>query len=237
MCRLRHLESRIHREVFDTNLPSAHDDETIERFRHELEAWRLGVWASLDSQTDGPNYSLYDTREFFEIQYSKALRMLLQPRITGDRGDSSQTAFYLSLSARAAGDVCQCYKTLHQRRRLGWNLLALHSIFTAGLTLLYCAWARREQVPDLAALEDIRACSNVLFAISEQWPSTQRFRDAFETLARRMMEIVSTSHPAASTQGLSAVEMAPNDDNFWSIFDDLVDDEFIRNQFWFDNTC
>ncbi|KAJ5447540.1 hypothetical protein N7445_002361 [Penicillium cf. griseofulvum] len=232
MCHLRRLESRIHREIFGADVHEA-SDEKIDCFRYELDAWRLSVPVPIDA-SNLPGYSMYDTREFFDIQYSKALRMLLQRRITTAKkepeGDISKTAEYLTLSARAAGDICQHYKVLHQRSPLGWNPLALHSIFTAGLTLLYSTWTRKER-PDLVALEDIRACSSVLFAISEQWSSTKQFRDIFETLTREMMDILKRSQ-TQNWNGLFPVDANPfGGEGFWSIFDDLVEDDYIRDQF------
>ncbi|CAG8890278.1 unnamed protein product [Penicillium egyptiacum] len=233
MCHLRRLESRIHREIFGADVQEA-SDEKIDCFRYELDAWRLLAPVPVYVSSVLPGYSMYDTKEFFDIQYSKALRMLLQRRITMAKneteGDALKTVEYLTLSARAAGDICQHYKVLHQRRPLGWNLLALHSIFTAGLTLLYSTWTRKER-PDLVALEDIRACSSVLFAISEQWPSTKRFRDIFETLTREMMDILKRSQPQ-NWNGLFPVDAnAFGVDGFWSTFDDLVEDDYIRDQF------
>ncbi|KAG0161430.1 hypothetical protein PDIDSM_8964 [Penicillium digitatum] len=238
MCHLRRLESRIHREIFGADVHEA-SDEKIDCFRYELDAWRLAVPVSIDASFVLPGYSLYDTKEFFDIQYSKALRMLLQRRITAAKkeveGDVSKTSEYLTLSARAAGDICQHYKVLHQRRPLGWNLLALHSIFTAGLTLLYSTWIRKDR-PDLVALEDIRACSCVLFAISEQWPSTKRFRDIFEAMAREMMEILKLSQAQNWTGSFPVDANAFGGEGFWSIFDDLVGDDYIRDQFRLEGT-
>ncbi|KAE8401021.1 fungal-specific transcription factor domain-containing protein [Aspergillus pseudonomiae] len=254
LCRLRRLESKIKQELYSASAPTMTQkysyDATIDALRQELLEWlnNIPFKVSADSPPqDG--YLLYDTPEFFRIQYSKALRMLLQQRITlvSSEVNSSKDKEYLALSARAAGDICQYYRTLHQRKPLGWNFLALHSIFTAGLTLLYCIWAEREHA-DLARFEDIRSCSNVLFAISERWPTATKFRDIFEVLAKRMIDLVSMSSlPHASLDGasfLSEAGIAPagalqdsagfpvmNQDDFWSMLDELVDDDYIRSQF------
>ncbi|KAJ5578809.1 uncharacterized protein N7459_007773 [Penicillium hispanicum] len=232
MCHLRRLESRIHREVYGADIKEV-SDEKLNAFKHELDAWRLTVPVSTDANTSGS--SIYDTREFFDIQYSKALRMLFQRRITEIKIEesSAQAEEYLALSARAAGNICRHYKVLHQRSPLGWNLLALHSIFTAGLTILYSTWVRKER-PDLTALEDISACSSVLFAISEQWPSTKRVRDIFEELTNELMQILKRSQ-IPNWDGLFPVdENAFGGESFWSMFDDLVDDDYIRDHFRFD---
>ncbi|KAB8230370.1 Zn(II)2Cys6 transcription factor [Aspergillus alliaceus] len=255
LCRLRRLESRIKQELYSVSTSpttQGHSyDTTVESLRHQLDEWLNSVPSHLspDGQSQ-EDYSLYDTPEFFRIQYSKALRMLLQHRITHlatSETDPSKDKEYLTLSARAAGDICQYYKTLHQRRPLGWNLLALHSIFTAGLTLLYCIWADKEH-PTLGRFEDIRACSNVLFAISERWSTATRFRDIFEILAKRMIHLVSLpSNPLAELGDTSFVTEeknlptgalpeptgfdSMNQEDFWAMLDELVDDDYIRSQF------
>ncbi|KAE8382480.1 fungal-specific transcription factor domain-containing protein [Aspergillus bertholletiae] len=254
LCRLRRLESRIKQELYSPNsLPATQDysyDTTIDALRQELLNWLDSIPFKYTSENQLPDgYSVYDTPEFFRIQYSKALRMLLQHRITqvSYEANSPKDKEYLTLSARAAGDICQYYRTLHQRRPLGWNFLALHSIFTAGLTLLYCIWAEREHA-DLARFEDIRSCSNVLFAISERWPTATKFRDIFEILAKRMIDLVTLSSvaqgglddtsflpeaviPPAGALPESAGLTTMHQDDFWAMLDELVDDDYIRSQF------
>ncbi|KAF7592544.1 hypothetical protein BBP40_012768 [Aspergillus hancockii] len=258
LCRLRKLESRIKQRLYSAGSPAATTpdtsyDDIIDSFHNDLVDWLQNVPVHCSQAQLGPNYCLYSTQEFFRIQYSKALRMLLQHRITQlstYREDSSKK--YLALSARAAGDICHYYKTLHQRRPLGWNLLALHSIFTAGLTLLYCIWMDKDH-PNLARIENVRSCSNVLFAISERWPTARRFRDIFEILAQRMIGLVSSHEPLLGDldnmsfppedrkavrpiSGSSSSAPLPTDqDDFWAMLDELVDDEFIRSQFQLEN--
>lgn len=281
MCRLRRLESRIHRQLYAADLDicfaDGSHDHVIDNLKAELDAWqeRIPNYNAAKS-LDPHDYSVYHTREFFKIQHSKAVRLLLQPRITSRRRHHGRldpaTAKYLAICARAAGDICQFYKALHQRRPLGWNLLATHSIFTAGLTLLYCLWANREDVNvNLTLFDDIRSCSTVLFVVAERWPTVRRFRDVFEVLARKMFQIVSHDHarqpgptPAPApgttidtetpedeeaTRKAPAPEMtpsgqdngnentafpSPSDEDFWTVFDDLVNDEYIRSQFRFE---
>ncbi|KAE8337970.1 hypothetical protein BDV24DRAFT_139040 [Aspergillus arachidicola] len=253
LCRLRRLESRIKQELYSASSPATMQDytydTTIDSYRQELLEWLNNIPFFTPDGKLQEGYSLYDTPEFFRIQYSKALRMLLQHRITNfsSEANSPKDKEYLALSARASGDICQYYRTLHQRRPLGWNFLALHSIFTAGLTLLYCIWAEREHA-DLARFEDIRSCSNVLFAISERWPTATKFRDIFEVLAKRMIDLVSLSSiphgglddapflPEATISPAGALQEstgfpAMNQDGFWAMLDELVDDDYIRSQF------
>ncbi|KAL1979669.1 hypothetical protein VTN96DRAFT_5396 [Rasamsonia emersonii] len=98
------------------------------------------------------------------------------------------------------------FKIQHSKA-LGWILLATHSIFTAGLTLLYCLWANRENVNVyLTLFDDIRSCSTVLFVVAERWPTVRRFRDVFKVLARKMFQIVSHNHARQTGPAPTAID-------------------------------
>jgi hypothetical protein len=104
--------------------------------------------------------------------------------------------------------------------------------------------------PSLAQFDDIRATSNVLFAICERWPTATRFRDCFEVLAQRMIGLVSTQFLHGDLDNTSvlpenrnfSIEPIPesipplptDQDDFWAMLDELVDDEYIRSQFQLD---
>jgi hypothetical protein len=58
--------------------------------------------------------------------------------------------------------------------------------------MVYCVWAQ----PDLYDTElaaDFGACSTVLYVIAEQWPSAKKYRDAFELVAEKTAEYVSSA--------------------------------------------
>lgn len=77
------------------------------------------------------------------------------------------------------------YASLNRSRRINYSWITLHAVFMAGLTYTYAVSRhfreRRRQSPAGAMLEsdpstmeivnDTRACSNVVVAVSERLPS------------------------------------------------------------------
>ncbi|KAJ5486444.1 hypothetical protein N7530_000744 [Penicillium desertorum] len=58
----------------------------------------------------------------------------------------------------------------------------------AGITLLYALWTHTDQVWSVRMSNDIRACSTVLFVMSERAAWVKKYRDAFELLVNAAME-------------------------------------------------
>ncbi|EXJ85720.1 hypothetical protein A1O1_06088 [Capronia coronata CBS 617.96] len=243
MIRLCRIESRIQRFIYgtDASWASNPDDPIFDVLLQELAEWKATIPfpREISQLSTGHDIDrrLYESQEFFEVFYAKAVQLLLRPRISAltksgtlqapdssPRPGSSHVQVadsrapsqdrYLALCARAAGDVCQYYKRLHQYTSVGYSLLSLNSVFTAGMMLLYCMWATLGRAFSSTAVyhpnwsNDIRACSSVLFVIAERSPPAKRYRDAFEVLASRMIDMMSHSHGHDS--GYAAGEDDPN---------------------------
>lgn len=131
--------------------------------RAELDIWRNAC----PPQHDG-----------LQLEYHKAVLLLLQPFLTASNRDDQM----FGECARAAGAVCQTYKRIHQRRPAGFFLLELHDVLVAGITLIYSLWNDQYSNDSFTVLQDLGACSTVLFLIAERWESAKRYRDAFEAL-------------------------------------------------------
>lgn len=87
---------------------------------------------------------------------------------------------------QAAGSMCQCFKTIHKDSLFGYSTFSLHTIFLAGVTLVYCVWAMGNP-PLVKAHNDIRACSNVLYSFSERTSEAESYRVLFENLIERVL--------------------------------------------------
>ncbi|KIW00489.1 uncharacterized protein PV09_08010 [Verruconis gallopava] len=68
--------------------------------------------------------------------------------------------------------------------------MALHSVFFAGLTLLYCSWIQPKGIYTISTANDINACSIVLYVITERWPAARRYRDIFEILKQSVQDTI-----------------------------------------------
>ncbi|KAH8678268.1 hypothetical protein BX600DRAFT_148081 [Xylariales sp. PMI_506] len=121
------------------------------------------------------------------VYYYKCMRFLLYPVILS--ADLADVRF-LKTCAEACGGVCQTYKKLHQAVPVGFSVMALYSIFLAGLTLLYCTWAAPKEVFSISTSNDINACSIVLYIITERWTGAKKYRDIFETVKQAVLESI-----------------------------------------------
>jgi hypothetical protein len=104
------------------------------------------------------------------IYYHQAVRFLLQPRLLAGTAEDK----FLLLAVKSCGGICQTYKRLHQSVSVGFSLMALHSVFFAGITILYCAWDSPALVLTNATRNMINDCSIVLYIITERWPGAKR---------------------------------------------------------------
>jgi hypothetical protein len=123
------------------------------------------------------------------VYYYKCMRFLLHPHLSRQQTNGR----FLRKCADSCGGVCQTYKKLHQNVSVGFSLMALHSVFLAGLTLIYCAWISPREVFSITASNDMTACSIVLYIITERWPGAKKYRDVFETIKQNVLDSIEES--------------------------------------------
>ncbi|RFU27494.1 hypothetical protein B7463_g8853, partial [Scytalidium lignicola] len=252
MCRLRRIESGIQHDIYgaDVNIKYlvGHRYEVIDKYISKLDSWfdTIPYKESITSRGKSDK-TVYDCFEYSQICYSKTMRLLLQPRIAALSTPCDYDP-YIVVCAKACGDICKYYKIIHQAHPLSYNLLALHSVFTAGTTLLYCVWIYRDLLKQ-SVMNDVRACSNVLFVIAERWPAAEQYRDAYEVLASHMQdmfysdkqEINKLSLPADNvgydfSRNILSIQQGAtgiNDVEFWTMYNNLVAEnwsDFISTQ-------
>jgi hypothetical protein len=68
--------------------------------------------------------------------------------------------------------------------------MALHSVFLAGLTLVYCTWISPQEIFCIKTSNDMNACSIVLYIITERWPGAKKYRDTYEAIKQSLLESV-----------------------------------------------
>ncbi|KAK1531785.1 chitin deacetylase 1 [Colletotrichum paranaense] len=79
-------------------------------------------------------------------------------------------------------------KIHHSVYHYGHSFIAVQTVFVAGVTLVYGIWTQGNALWSVAVSNDIRACSLVLFVMSERAPWVRKYRDAFEVLVNAAME-------------------------------------------------
>ncbi|KAJ0380209.1 hypothetical protein COL26b_001321 [Colletotrichum chrysophilum] len=83
--------------------------------------------------------------------------------------------------------------------------MALHSLFIAGLTLVYCLW-RDRSLFSYDALEATRACSQSLTIFGEKWPGAVKYRDIFDALSGSLFKTI-VNPSSASVSGLKPLKV------------------------------
>lgn len=86
----------------------------------------------------------------------------------------------VSLVTIADPASCQIHRRLLSTRPMLFSLLALHSIYLSGLTLLHALRIDPGILPFSTSQRAIRACSNSLFLYAQNWQAAVPFRDSFE---------------------------------------------------------
>lgn len=90
--------------------------------------------------------------------------------------------------------MCFTYKRLNQLKVLSFTIIALHSCFVAGLTLVYCLW-RDKRLFSFEILEATRSCSQCLTIFGERWPGAVRYGEIFETLQGSIIRAIMEPKP------------------------------------------
>lgn len=173
--KLRRIESRIQHSIYRADKPISSLQPKLESLYTELQRWRATVMQQLPPGVD---------RNYPTLHYNRAVRLLLQPFLS----ILPPTDRYYQICLRAAGDICQAHKKLHQSLDYGHSFIAVQTVFVAGITLLYGLWTKAHAVWSVSLSNDVRACSLVLFIMSERASWVTKYRDAFEILVDAAME-------------------------------------------------
>ncbi|KAK5681097.1 hypothetical protein LTS10_006858 [Elasticomyces elasticus] len=222
--RLRRIESSIQQTIYRVDQPVNITDAEVDHYLEQLEHWRSTIPKDAKSHVDRESVA-FDGYDYYMVFYYKCHRLLLYPLISRPHPDGR----YLKACAKVCGGVAQSYKRLHQTLSVGYSLMALQTVFMAGLTLVYCAWLSPEDIFNSTVSNDVNACCIVLFVrislpsrqhnaaeqlqrrvITERWPAARKYRDAFETVKQIVIDPLSDSQnhqPRRAVSTLPSVEL------------------------------
>lgn len=161
----------------------------VKKFFQDLEVWR--------SNCSDIHIRSFEN-ETLKLYYYRSVRLLLQPYL---EFLEPQDRLFKECQA-AAGQICQLYKIFHQKTVFGHSTPAVHTVFVAGVTLIYCMWLtrnwddeRRRNLGDeskhtrplvsallFSTMDDLRACSVCLYVMAERSKFAIIFRDTFDQL-------------------------------------------------------
>lgn len=192
LLRIRRIDSRIQNTIYRADRPLQELRPKLDKIYRLLEEWKTSVVVHLPSDLD-----------FAMLHYNRAVRLLIQPFLPL----LPLTDPYYHICLRASGDICQVHKKLHQTLEYGHTFLAVQTVFVSGITMLYALWANTDKVWSVRMSNDIRACSTVLFVLTERAPWVKRYRDTFELLVNAAMEKLQ-GNEAAKTSGMAGMMAA-----------------------------
>lgn len=211
---LRRLESRVQRTIYRVDRPMTSRYPKLQRLYSDLQAWHTNIPPAVKvSELDRPLLS-----------YHKTMRLLIQPFLTL----LSHEDPYFQQCVRSVGEICQIHKRLHQTPEYGHSFIAVHTVFIAGITLLYCLWLGRDKVWSFTVSNNLRACSCVLSIMGERAPWVRRYRDVYEVLVEATMEALETGerdnarakHNPVTGFSLEGLEVL--DDGAWNMAQELA---------------
>ncbi|EAW06324.1 putative C6 transcription factor [Aspergillus clavatus NRRL 1] len=191
--KLRRIDSRIQHKIYRADRPLDSIKSKMDRLFSELEEWKRSALLRF-SGTD---------LDYPMLHYNRALRLLIQPFLPS----LPLSDPYYPICLRAAGDICQTHKRLHQTLEYGHSFLAVQTVFMAGITLLYALWTHTNEVWSVQMSNDIRACSTVLFVMGERAAWVKKYRDAFEMLVNAAMEKLEGSNTSDAAKKVGMAEL------------------------------
>ncbi|KAK1570110.1 fungal-specific transcription factor domain-containing protein [Colletotrichum navitas] len=156
----------------------------------ELRSWRAETANIPLIPGDAPTASLasrssFRSAEWYKLLYHNGILMLFRPSST--LCDATGNSTVLQHMFDSSQEAINLYATLHRSRKINYSWVTLHSIFIAGLSYIYALrnhlqHAQNRSVSNTAipkatlrstptisqVVNDTRACSKVLVAVSER---------------------------------------------------------------------
>ncbi|KAF4957454.1 hypothetical protein FGADI_3090 [Fusarium gaditjirri] len=179
--RLQQIDSKISHTVCRVDKDvSAIKPHKVARLRQALEEWKASIPQTSPENKPHP----YLTTDYHMIQYHKAIILLnlpFLPTLTPQNPTFHEIV-------HSAGQVCFLSKRLHdQQTYISFSLLSLHANFVAGLVMVYC-FCLDASIFSPKFSSSVRACSTMLYIISERWPRAVQARNAFDRLVAATIE-------------------------------------------------
>ena len=225
MIKLRQLWSKLSTQLYSDSSGRADragpiSGLSIEELRKELEDWRSSVPQSVNYPGANP-VSVFASHEWFHLAYNHSVLLLYRQYLTGGNDTLSQTRdpgvinrAFEECYARAR-DTCKLYRKLYQSPTIQFTWGSLHMLFLAGLTYLYCLW-RSESIREAARQSDVvetcMACQTVLVIVGERWQVATSYRDLFEMLSKRTINMI-CDNAVKAVPNTSDARSVPDSDN------------------------
>ncbi|KAM0746562.1 hypothetical protein T439DRAFT_329671 [Meredithblackwellia eburnea MCA 4105] len=224
LTKLKQIESLIQKQAYRVDRPV---DDSPDNLLCLLDAWQ----AEIPEEASGPNVWNIPSvsHDYFVLRGLEARLYLLRPLSVGP----SLNPKYIKLLAQYAAEACETHKRLHQSPTWWLSLEAMRTTFLDGLTLLHAARLDRHALSPSVLNRAIRANSNTLFMYIQHFPAGQRFHDAFEDLASRVLDHIAASPSSANVGVVDPVVIPPagQDEYPWASL--LTEMPSVMSEFYF----
>ncbi|KAH7245335.1 fungal-specific transcription factor domain-containing protein [Fusarium tricinctum] len=194
--RIRALIGRIQTALYsDSTLKDATIRQAlIQHLSDELEEWYKFRPTPMTPPQDGA-LAFFVSADWYEANYNYAVLQLFRPQITDMKGSVLDETFLKCLTT--SKKTCHIFRRQYFGKPMAYTWSAVHELFLAGLTYLYCLWmspaarqiSRHDQVSNTCM-----DCTMVLVILAERWPEAAPFRNIFEVLTNRTMTMLSDAH-------------------------------------------
>lgn len=160
----------------------------------------------------------FGTREWFTLAYDHTVLLLNRHKLVTHIRHGFDSTIDMSTTytdcAHSAARICHTYQDVYLNTKVSSTWGALHILFLAGLTFLYCLWTdgacRRTYRRD-AVNGACTACTVALVIITERWSPAQPYRDTFQALANATQSMLAEQeergHPDPNLPVLKQVPM------------------------------
>lgn len=189
---------------------------------------------SSSSSSYSSRVSSFRSEEWYRLLYHNGMLMLFRP--SPCLNDATRNSLVLRRIFESSRESVNLYATLHRSRKMNYSWITMHTVFMAGLSYIYAlrnhlqalqttaaagsngneggeeARATLQSTPTInQVVNDTRACSKVLVAVSERWDSARTCSELFDRLSDAVVADVveATTHPAASHPPHAAVPATP----------------------------
>lgn len=193
-----------------------------EGLAQELQAWyqEINNLPLVDSDSLlGQDKSSFRSRDWYRMLFHNGILMLYRPSSVFQ--DSLQTNSILFRIFESAQQSISVYSYLHRTRKINYSWVTLHAVFIAGLSYIYAIRShfqtRRSHLrysadhsatysgtelpfdpTVMTIVNDTRACSTVLVAVSERWMSARNCHVVFGRLSDAVLADVVDFYAATS---------------------------------------
>ncbi|KAF4975955.1 hypothetical protein FZEAL_7307 [Fusarium zealandicum] len=221
----------LHRSTKHTSAISASYEETRTSLARELQEWHAET-ANLplvkgDSTAASPaSGSSFRSEEWYRLLYHNGMLMLFRP--SPCLCDAATNSVALQHIFDSAGEAINLYASMHRSRKLNYSWITMHSVFLAGLSYIF-ALRHHFQALQVSASEnrsrlhatprinqvvnDTRACSKVLVAVSERWDLARNCSDLFDRLSDAVVADIVEAQTSPTTAVAALTPQRVNNSN------------------------